>query len=341
MLRPPRRKAPALLLAFLALPVLATAAAAEEPPKGGGPFRLVESRRIWDAAPHNAFTDLTRFKDRWYCVFREGATHVAPDGKLRVLESADGGGWASAALVALGGADLRDPKVCVTPGGKLMLIGAAVRVAGGVKSHQTMAWYSDDGRTWDGGTDVGEKDFWLWRVTWHGDTAYGVGYPTARPGAVRLYSSGDGRHFETLVASLFAEGEPNEHALVFDKDGTCRCLLRRDGGTRTGQLGTSSPPYKQWAWKDLGQQIGGPAMIRLPDGRLVAGVRLYDGRVRTSLCLVDAEKGTLAEALALPSGGDTSYPGLVFHDGLLWVSYYSSHEGKTSIYVAKVDVGAK
>jgi hypothetical protein len=335
---PPRspRTALALLLAFLVVPVLAVA---NEPGPGNGPFRLVESRRVWDAAPHNAFTDLCRFKDRWYCVFREGATHVAPDGKLRVLESADGREWESAALVALGGADLRDPKVCVTPQGKLMLAGAAARAAG--KTHQTMAWFSDDGRTWDGGTEVGETNLWLWRVTWHGGTAFGVGYPTAGPGAVRLYSGRDGRHFEPLVPSLFEDGQPNEHALVFDDDGTCLCLLRRDGGTKTGQLGIAKPPYKQWAWKDLGKQIGGPAMIRLPGGRLVAGVRLYDGRVRTSLCLVDAEKGTLTEALALPSGGDTSYPGLVFHDGLLWVSYYASHEGKTSIYLAKVDVGAK
>ena len=44
----------------------------------------------------------------------------------------------------------------------------------------------------------------------------------------------------------------------------------------------------------------------------------------------------MTEFLALPSGGDTSYPGLVWHDGLLWVSYYASHEGKTSIYLAKV-----
>ena len=27
---------------------------------------------------------------------------------------------------------------------------------------------------------------------------------------------------------------------------------------------------------------------------------------------------------------------MVVHDGLLWVSYYSSHEGKASIYLAKV-----
>jgi hypothetical protein len=29
------------------------------------------------------------------------------------------------------------------------------------------------------------------------------------------------------------------------------------------------------------------------------------------------------------------------HDGLLWVSYYASHEGKTSIYLAKVRLPAE
>ena len=40
----------------------------------------------------------------------------------------------------------------------------------------------------------------------------------------------------------------------------------------------------------------------------------------------------------LTSGGDTSYAGLVWHDEVLWISYYSSHEGKTSIYLAKVKI---
>ena len=43
-------------------------------------------------------------------------------------------------------------------------------------------------------------------------------------------------------------------------------------------------------------------------------------------------------ALWLPSGGDCSYPGMVEHDELLWLSYYSSHEGKTSIYLAQIEV---
>jgi hypothetical protein len=40
--------------------------------------------------------------------------------------------------------------------------------------------------------------------------------------------------------------------------------------------------------------------------------------------------------VTLPSGGDTSYSAFGWHEGLLWVSYYSSHEGKTAIYLAKV-----
>lgn len=77
-------------------------------------------------------------------------------------------------------------------------------------------------------------------------------------------------------------------------------------------------------------------MIRVPDGRLVAAVRLHEPEKRTALCWVNAEEKSIKEFLALPSGGDTSYAGLYFHEGLLHVSYYSSHEGRTSIYMAKV-----
>ena len=320
----------ALTMVFLFY-AAAQGAAADEAPQ------LVEVRKIWDAAPHNAFTDLVRFKDRWFCVFREGRNHVSPDGKLRVIESADGRKWESAALISLEGADLRDAKACLTPDGRLMLGGAAAGAKlGGGKTHQSMAWFSEDGRDWAEGVDVGEPDFWIWRTTWHKDAAYAVGYGTAGQKIARLYLSRDGVDFEPLVHTLFDKGYPNEHALVFLPDDTCLCLLRRDEGTKTGLLGTARPPYKDWTWKDLGKQVGGPAMIRTPNGHLLAAVRLYDGKVRTSLCRLDPAAGTLTECLALPSGGDTSYAGMVLHDGLLWVSYYSSHEGKTSIYLAKV-----
>jgi hypothetical protein len=138
------------------------------------------------------------------------------------------------------------------------------------------------------------------------------------------------------VATLSDRGRPSEAALAFLPEGTALCLLRRDGPGTTGLLGRSDQPYARWAWKDLGVRLGGPALVRLPGGRLVAGVRLYEGKVRTALCWLDPEAGRLVEFLALPSGRDTGYPGLVWHAGQLWVSYYSSHEGRSSIYLARV-----
>jgi hypothetical protein len=47
--------------------------------------------------------------------------------------------------------------------------------------------------------------------------------------------------------------------------------------------------------------------------------------------------GTIQEFLTLPSGGDTGYPGFVWRDNKLWVSYYASHENsKSRVYLASV-----
>ena len=67
------------------------------------------------------------------------------------------------------------------------------------------------------------------------------------------------------------------------------------------------------------------------------------------MCWLDFESATLAEFLTMPSGGDTSYAGMVCHDDLLWLSYYSSEnflcsmkeairseEPRTSIFLARL-----
>ena len=85
-------------------------------------------------------------------------------------------------------------------------------------------------------------------------------------------------------------------------------------------------------------QVGGPNFIILQDGSMIAGGRQYRNEnwneSKTFVGCMDLN--SIHPAIILPSGGDTSYPGLVWHKGFLWVSYYSSHKGKTSIYLAKV-----
>ena len=41
-------------------------------------LKLESVQKIWDQDPHNAFTGLTRFKDKWYCVFRTGESTCLP-----------------------------------------------------------------------------------------------------------------------------------------------------------------------------------------------------------------------------------------------------------------------
>ena len=325
-----------VLFIILSYSIAFTTAAAEKLPQP----KLVEVKRIWDKAPHNAFTDLIRFDNRWICVFREGRAHVSPDGALRVITSADGRDWKSTALVTSSKYDLRDAKITVTPMGELMLNGAGMIAAAKVR-YQSMNWFSNDGgHTWDKGRAIGDPGFWLWRVQWHEGAAYTMGYSTERERTtrkLRFYKSTTGRKFETLVPKLTAPAGCGEDKILFLADKTALCLLRHETGNKLAQLGQSKPPYTQWKWRNLNLRIGGPNMIQLPDGRILAVARLYRGGARTSLCWLDPKKDTLTETLKLPSGGDTSYPGLVWHKGLLWISYYSSHEGKTSIYLAKVE----
>ena len=89
------------------------------------PLLAIESTRIWDTAPHSAFTDIIRHKGRWICTFREGRGHVSSDGSIRVISSKDGKKWESLAELKQPNLDLRDPKITHTPSGELMLTAAA------------------------------------------------------------------------------------------------------------------------------------------------------------------------------------------------------------------------
>lgn len=303
---------------------------------------LVEVQRIWDQAPHNGFTDLIRFKDRWYCTFREGESHVSHDGVLKVIASDDGKEWESVAtFTSLRGFDMREAKFSVTPDGRLMLMGAEGIRNTEPAQHQSIVWFSSDGYNWSEQFAVADPDFWLWRGQWHKGKAYFFGYGCRDDNhSIRLYTSTDGKNYDTLIDKVEVEGTyPNETSMLFLPDDTCYCLLRQDGEPKSGYIGKSFPPYTDWEWKSLGIRIGGPGMIQLPDGRFVAVVRRYADSheaTRTLLYWLDPEEGTLEEALELPSGGDTSYAGLVWHDDLLWISYYSTHEVKTNVYLAKV-----
>ena len=298
---------------------------------------IVEVFKIWDEAPHSAFTDLIRFDGKWYCTFREADSHAGgKDGKIRIVVSKDGDKWDSSALLTEDNVDLRDPKLSITPDGRLMLVmGGSVYEGKKFISRQPRVAFSKDGCNWTGPQKILSEGDWLWRVTWHKKKAYGVSYRAEAENnwPLTLFTTEDGLKYEE-VCKLDVPGNANETTLRFLPSGEMTALVRREGGSKKAWVGESESPYKRWTWKETAHQIGGPNFIILPDGTMYAGGRNYIDKVSTMIGLLALDD--YKPILTLPSGGDTSYPGMVWYENLLWVSYYSSHEGKASIYLAKI-----
>ena len=313
---------------------------------------LTSVRKIWESTDYCAFTDLIRHGDEWLCVFREGDSHVpGRNGTIRVLASKDAGKWESAASVAESGIDLRDPKISVRSDGSLMLLmggsvydgtdGSTGRKRTGGRGRVS---FSTDGRTWTAPQPIGIENEWLWRVTWHQGVGYGVSYPlgSLRNAKLSLWRTTDGIAYEK-VAALDPSGksEPNETTLRFAADGTMSALVRLERGTRNAVLGQSRPPYTSWAWTDLGQPAQGPDFLpREKASALYAGRAFPAGANGPRTVFGRIANGRAEPLIVLPSGGDCSYPGMALdRDGSVLVSYYSSHEGRAAIYLARIALG--
>lgn len=316
-----------LVASLLAVP---TPADSSEP-------KLVKVQKIWDRGNHNAFTDLIRFRDRWWCTFREANTHGGGSlGKCRVIVSGDGWNWKSTALLKEKETDLRDPKLSITPDGKLMMIMGGSKYDGTeYLSRSPRVAFSPDGHIWSVPRKLLAEDHWLWRVTWEDGVAWSVSKlgEGRDPRRGMVYRSDDGIDWQWVAEFRLPDNTWNasETTLRFMPDGELIAL------TRPHWIGTSQSPYKEWSWTKMKHNIGGPNFIRLPNGELWASGRRY-GSPSATTALARMTRDTYQPVLTLPSGGDTSYPGMVWHEDKLWMSYYSSHEGKTSIYMALIDM---
>lgn len=336
---------------------LAALAATIGTPRAGAQTGTIayDVQKIWDNGSHCAFTSLIRYKGQLYCSFREGATHIFDEkgnaeGKIRILVSKNGKRWEPLPLIGKDGYDLRDPKLSITPDGRLMVIvGGSIYRNRQLVGREPQVLFSQDGRTFTdpmpveidpsakSGTD------WLWRVTWAGDTGYCVNYAMRPDGDADLHllSTRDGIHYER-VTTIDIDGFPNETTVRMLPDGRMAMLIRRDKGDTRGYWGVSEAPFTDWKLTKMEFRVGGPDFIALDGGTIIAGSRTYyiPSMNKTALYTGTAD-GRFEEALLLPSGGDTSYTGLLVEGDTLWVSYYSSHETpNASVYLARIPLAA-
>lgn len=302
---------------------------------------IISVDRIWDRAAHNAFTSLIDFNGTFYCTFRESDGHVSEiNGTIRVIASDDGQNWYSVAHLFERGVDLRDPQLSITPDDRIMLnIAGSIYTDAKLEGMIPKVSFSDkEGKNFsvpkkiiiDEKVKTGLD--WLWRATWHQGKAYATIYQPSKEKSVHLIVSDDGLNYKYI--STFDVSKGNETTLRFTPDNKMIAVVRSLGN---GFIGHSNAPYESWEWNELEYRLGGPDLMILKDSSMICATREYppDHNEKTILAKVELD-GSFTKLLTFPSGGDCSYPGLVMRDDILYMSYYSSHEEKTAIYLAKI-----
>ena len=349
------RSVPIALALAIGIP-FPNAAANDQVPK----VRVESVRRIFHNGEHNAFTDLSRFKGRYYLAFRScpDGHGVHPTSSIIVLASGDTKSWQQVHRFHVPRRDTRDPHFLIFKG-KLFVYtgtwycGKSAPKRRDMNEHLGYAVWTVDGRKWQGPTMLeGTYGHYVWRAATFGSKAYLCarrkrGFARTRTRAERdrlvesaMLESDDGLVWKKVC--LFQERYGDETAFQFDKDGQVLAIARSGGG-RNAQICRSKPPYVKWTRKNLDRTIGGPLLAKWGNRRLVGGRQMVKGKAVTSLYWL--VKDRLHEFARLPSGGDTSYPGFLdLGPKRAIVSYYSSHErdshGKTmtAIYLARLVV---
>ena len=325
--------------------------------------RVVSLERVFDNGEHNAFTDLCRFKDRYYLAFRS-----CPDGhpvhssaSVIVLTSTDAKDWKQVYQFNVAKRDTRDPHFLIFRDRLIVYTGtwycknpAPTREEYDLNQHLGYCAWSVDGHEWNGPEMLeGTYGHYIWRAAAHDGKAYLCGRRRHEFADAETQSKKGRRIIESAMlqsddgliwkkAALFEEEYGDETAFLFEPDGRLLAVARRGSGN--AELCRSQPPYAQWQRKDLGRYIGGPLLVKWGPRYLVGGrMKDEDGASKTTLAwLVDDRLHVCVE---LPSGGDNSYPGFVeLSPGRALVSYYSTHEkyddGRpmTAIYLAELEV---
>jgi hypothetical protein len=322
--------------------------------------RVASLQRIFHNGEHNAFTDLVRFKNKFYLTFRScpDGHMVHPTASIIILASNDAKEWRQVHRFHVAQRDTRDPHFLVFQdklfvytgtwysGPKTLPIGDY-----DLNKHLGYAACSEDGTTWQSPIMLeGTFGHYVWRATTHGDKAYLCG---RRKAGFAIGPRGEGKEVQSLMLesddgliwrkrAVFQEVAGDETAFLFEPDGRVLAVGRRGGAP--AQLLRSSPPYTKWDRKDLDRYIGGPLLTKWGSRYLVGGRKTTkETGPRTALYWLVNDR--LHEILEFPSGGDNSYPGFIeLAPDRALVSYYSSHEcdasGKqiTAIYLANLVV---
>jgi hypothetical protein len=314
-------------------------------------FPTISGVTINNSTNHCAFTDIEKFQNKLFIVYREARDHMSTDGCIAIAASGtlsqfsddvNQANWRLFSRVKMANSDLRDPKIYKIGENKLILL-ATAKHQDRTPAHQSYIWRSVNGVQWSEPTPIADQGEWLWRLTQikpNLDCYLGLAYSCngSSPAYISCYQAELGNLKSIRFDHLAREDiYPNEHGLCFDEKGTAYCILRRDAKTaNSALLGSSVPPYKQWQWSDLNERIGGPDCIFF-NQKIIAVVRKYNAELTDAWVeIVEVKDFTSAQpslkTLAkIESQGDCGYAGLTRADDKLFISYYTTENKKCVI----------
>jgi len=318
-------------------------------------------RKVFDDENHNAFTDLCRFRDRFYLTFR-----CCPDGHgifrtswIMVLISADGQDWSPVFRFSVPDRDVRDPHFLVFGNRLFVYTGTWLAdpdhpVQRDLNDHLGYAAWTTDGTTWNGPQMLeGTYGHYVWRAATRGGRAYLCGR-RKREFAHRFRGETKADIIQSVMlesedgliwrpAAFFAEDKGDETAFLFEDDGSVLAIVRGPASL-PAQVCRSSPPYREWRRVPLDRNVGGPLLVKWNGRYLVGGRKTTEpGRPVTTLYWLVGDE--LKEICELPSAGDNSYPGFVqTGETTALLSYYSTHtparpgHAGSAIYLAELEL---
>lgn len=342
-------------LLTIVLVMLVSTAWAAEPPK----VKVENIRRAFSNGEHNAFTDLIRWRGKFWLTFRScpDGHMVHPTSRIFVLSSDDMATWEPVHEFSVPKRDVRDPhflifkeKLFVYTGTWYCGEGSPPTAELEYNTHLGYAVTTADGANWSDPLMLeGTYGHYIWRAASHGDKAYLCGrrmheFAEASRTEISLIEAAMLESDDGLIwraRSLFRESEGNETAFLFEPNGDLLGIARRGNA----EVLRSKPPYDVWDRQELGRYIGGPLLAKWGEHYVVGGRKQdEDHGPKTSLYWLEGDQ-QLLEFAELPSGGDNSYPGFIdLGDGKALVSWYSTHEkddaGKliTAIYLADLAI---
>ena len=305
---------------------------------------LLSQNVVYDNNDHAAFTSIHDYNGTLTLAFREGTSHspysVEEYGSVKVLEK-NGNDWIVKATISDVTKDLRDPFLTEVDGHPRLYMGYNTFENGKYQHSGTV--YSDcingswsEVRTLN--HDVNHIA-WLWKVREYGNKYYSIAYLEGKKPV--LIVSDDGVDWSTLTV-IDLEGILTEADMCFVGNKMYVCLRKDTPVSEPSYWGVAAYPFTDFTWTEMERHIESPELIWLPySGKLLLAGRDTKTTGEISVTLFSASfDGNLEEITVLETGvgGDKSYPGLEYKDGILYCSWYSGTQSLSTVSVASWNV---